>query len=429
MNFLQKEYHHIFWNTLSVSEIGASNTFPKEKLQINTGNEGKDICYEEIKTQFFEYGEHSSKYIWGDGISCLWEDNQLRTCYFPWDNKCNAWNSARLERRASIRKLIIHSNANQDRNLGLKIQASVNNTDWTLLYSLNHYDVIKLSKEPLVLYFSDETEYSYIRILKENTLTGYDIKSIEVYTSNNPAPIAFRQNTLFYILKGALTINGVRYKAPIGILKLHTLKHDQAIKISACKNLEMLWISFHGDAALKCLDEANFDLNNTVFENKRSAYIHFLNTLLMEVAVNDKEENQFELLSKFWNLMALHMEQTDISSNPHSVQTDYVIKALQFIEEHKYEAISLTDIAKDCQVSEKYLIRIFKEQTGSSPIQYLNNWKLEKAKKLLRTTQTPIAEIAEILCFNSSTQFCKFFKQNEQISPLQYRKKHQNKIT
>ena len=420
MEEIIKVYHRSIWSGLAITEIGISNKIPTNNDHIPS-HAWQTANFLEIKKQFLDYGEHKFKYVWGDGISCLWESNLKRTCYYPWDNSCTAWNMAKLEIRAPIHKIVIKSDSNQTRNLGLKIQASTNSTDWTTLYTITQHDIVKMMHEPLSLFFSDNTKYAYVRLLQENSFNGYDISYIKIFTSDEIVPQSFTGNTLCYILDGSATANGIRYYAPFGMLKSNEL----GISLSNTDKLKVLWISFTGNDANRLLEEANFDWNNPVFEIKDKTYFQFLNDLATEIATETREKNQFELSSTFMKLLMHHLECAEIQSETHTLQHDYVIRALQFIENHKHESISLCDIAKECQLSEKYLIRIFKDLVGCSPIQYLNKWKMEKARSLLRNTQNPISEIAKTLQFNSSEQFCKFFKSNENCAPSQYRKKYQ----
>lgn len=101
------------------------------------------------------------------------------------------------------------------------------------------------------------------------------------------------------------------------------------------------------------------------------------------------------------------------------------MRALQYIEDHRYENISLSDLTKVCSISEKHLLKIFKEQLGMPPIQYNNKLRIEKAKKLLKTTKSSIYEVSEQLNFNSPEYFCRLFRKEENCSPSQYRKRHQ----
>ena len=420
MDQLLLSFHNILWDNLFVSEIGLSNSIPKEKIERSLPTDMDAIHYTKIDASFQDYGEHLHKYIWGDGIACLWEENKKRTCYFPWDYKCSAWNSARLFSFSPIHKIVITSTNNQQRNLGLKIQASSDHVKWKTLYTINNFDVKRMVKEPLEIFFFDDTKYLYVRVIQENSTNGYDIESIKIYVRDSDTKLQNTQNSIFYVLSGTMNVNGLRYKAPFGLLKLST----NSFSLSAAKESDtrVFWITFDGTDAIKLLEKANFDFNTPLFEIKHSSYLKEINNFVNEQTAISGEENQFHLLSRLMTLLAMHAKYNDLKTDEKNTQEKYIILALQYIDYNRYANITLADIAEQCSISEKYLIKIFKDSMGTTPIQYLNNWKIHKSKKLLRTTHDSIESISQQLGFSSPEYFCRMFKKHERISPSQYRK-------
>jgi len=68
------------------------------------------------------------------------------------------------------------------------------------------------------------------------------------------------------------------------------------------------------------------------------------------------------------------------------------------------------------------VIFLFKKYTGYGLYEYLINYRLSQAKSLLNTTYLPVGEIAQKVGFESTSQFIKIFKKNENTTPLQFRK-------
>ncbi|MBT2687150.1 response regulator [Bacillus sp. ISL-47] len=101
-----------------------------------------------------------------------------------------------------------------------------------------------------------------------------------------------------------------------------------------------------------------------------------------------------------------------------------VNEALLQIHENYEQRTSLQDIAAKVHASPAYLSRKFSEEVGTSLIDYLTVYRLEKAKHLLATTNSSISEIAEKTGFNSLHYFSSQFKKKEDITPKQYREQH-----
>ncbi|MEG0152302.1 MAG: AraC family transcriptional regulator [Cellulosilyticaceae bacterium] len=79
--------------------------------------------------------------------------------------------------------------------------------------------------------------------------------------------------------------------------------------------------------------------------------------------------------------------------------------------------ISLDYISKSMYLSPIYISKLFKEETGSSPINYLIQIRLNKAKELLQTQNLPIKSIAKSVGYEDAYHFSKLFKKYFGISP------------
>ncbi|MBR5658633.1 MAG: helix-turn-helix transcriptional regulator [Lachnospiraceae bacterium] len=102
----------------------------------------------------------------------------------------------------------------------------------------------------------------------------------------------------------------------------------------------------------------------------------------------------------------------------------YAVKRIRkYLEEHYAEKISLDRIAKNMYLSSVYISKIFKEETGETPINYLIKIRLEKACTLLETAPgESIKEIALAVGYNDVYHFSKLFKKYYKVSPLAYKK-------
>lgn len=93
----------------------------------------------------------------------------------------------------------------------------------------------------------------------------------------------------------------------------------------------------------------------------------------------------------------------------------------EYMKEHFAEKISLEDIATNMYLSPIYISKIFKEQTGDSPINYLISIRLKKAASLLKNSNLSINEISSLVGYDNPYYFSKLFKKNYKISPKEYR--------
>lgn len=107
-----------------------------------------------------------------------------------------------------------------------------------------------------------------------------------------------------------------------------------------------------------------------------------------------------------------------------SVNRKYVVeKIIDYFEDHYEEKISLDQIASNMYLSPFYVSKIFKAETGDTPIHYLIDIRLEKAKELLeRDRQISIQEAAAKVGYDDAYHFSKLFKKKFGVSPSAVRR-------
>ena len=95
---------------------------------------------------------------------------------------------------------------------------------------------------------------------------------------------------------------------------------------------------------------------------------------------------------------------------------------LSWLEEHSDRDLTLDDIATRAGMSARTLNRRFREQTGTTPLQWLHLARVRRAQHLLETTTHPVERIAVQTGFGSPTAFRDRFKRVVGTSPQAYRR-------
>ena len=83
--------------------------------------------------------------------------------------------------------------------------------------------------------------------------------------------------------------------------------------------------------------------------------------------------------------------------------------------------IDLDALADDSCLSKDHFSRLFKHETGVSPLQYINQKKIEKAQLMLVTSNMPVKNIASSLAFDNYSYFNRLFKKMTGVTPQEYR--------
>lgn len=111
----------------------------------------------------------------------------------------------------------------------------------------------------------------------------------------------------------------------------------------------------------------------------------------------------------------------------YSPQTKNALLAAQmqkFLRLHLSEELDAPSLTRQFAYSPNYLLRIFKDEYGVSPSQYLKRIRIDKAKDLLAHTGKTVAEVAEEIGYRDESVFYRAFKQQAGLSPGNWRKIH-----
>ncbi|WP_340003943.1 AraC family transcriptional regulator [Paenibacillus sp. FSL K6-0276] len=99
-----------------------------------------------------------------------------------------------------------------------------------------------------------------------------------------------------------------------------------------------------------------------------------------------------------------------------------VLDIVNYVNQHYMEPLKLCEISRQFDISSSYLCRTFKEATGFSFIEYINNIRIKEARDLLVGSSFNVTEIAGMVGFDNTSHFGRTFKLMMGISPLCFRK-------
>lgn len=95
---------------------------------------------------------------------------------------------------------------------------------------------------------------------------------------------------------------------------------------------------------------------------------------------------------------------------------------LDYIHQHYTEDITRTTLSNLVYLNPDYMARLFKKQTGKSIVNYITEYRIEKAKELLDSPDIPIGIVASKVGYGNYSYFSKLFKDVTGYTPNEYRK-------
>lgn len=111
----------------------------------------------------------------------------------------------------------------------------------------------------------------------------------------------------------------------------------------------------------------------------------------------------------------------ETESRPQDGKHMYIRKAREYLEAHYNEPIGKEDIERQMNLNRDYLNRIFKSTTGYSLMEYVQNYRIFMAKRMLAESRDSISQICFLVGYDSPPYFSKIFKKLVGQTPLEYR--------
>jgi AraC-like DNA-binding protein len=154
---------------------------------------------------------------------------------------------------------------------------------------------------------------------------------------------------------------------------------------------------------------------NVIFDDEVTCYLHPLHELVMKGSSEfGKEENLLLLISLLIQRYGQPFEDCVPTCR------DEIEKACQFMQQHFSEHIYLDQLCRHANLSKSTLLRAFTKSKGVTPYSYLENIRIDKAKKLLEQGIPPI-EAALQTGFSDQSHFTNYFNRFIGLSPGVYR--------
>ncbi len=131
--------------------------------------------------------------------------------------------------------------------------------------------------------------------------------------------------------------------------------------------------------------------------------------------------SRLQIVSNLLLIMSRLIHFFQLEESSHDRNYKKLKPVLDYVEEHYKEKIQVSALSEIIHVCDDRLIRLFKDVTGETPIEYIMNLRMEAGIKLLSSTDLSIAEIAEQAGFGSDTYMARVFKQKLNTTPGKYR--------
>ena len=219
--------------------------------------------------------------------------------------------------------------------------------------------------------------------------------------------------------KGEFIVNGTHYKLSAGKGFLIEPDYQTVYKADLEDPWTYIWIGFSGKDAWQAMTMLGLSQEQPIFKSEEK---ETLKTCVMSMI----RRNRRNAADTFYSLSMLFLFLSTIaaSSQDDSLKGGnlYVDQAMAYIRSHIAEPLKTEDIARYVGLNRSYLSALFKEQTGLSPLNYIQRSRLTKAQHLLESSRLSVASIAYACGYQQPESLMKIFRQQYGMSPSAYRK-------
>lgn len=246
---------------------------------------------------------------------------------------------------------------------------------------------------------------------------------------------------IIYVKKGEgiITVDFKQYSVSAGTLALIIPGQLHSIEQSADKSMEYENIIFHPQILLsKQTDTCTTDFFTPLMNGTLSIPVlyqpdnPYYSQITACIDANDEicktNPPAYQLFIKsqlyhlFFILFSKCSSETAVKKDYKSLEKMKLI--LKFVENNYMEKITIRDMAEEVHLSESHFMKYFKNTMGTSFIDYLNEYRLTMASRLLISSDSSILDIAAEVGFDNLSYFNRSFKKRFRQTPRDYRKRY-----
>jgi len=178
------------------------------------------------------------------------------------------------------------------------------------------------------------------------------------------------------------------------------------------------WVGLYGSLVYTYLDFLGITPQNPIFPVKNSNEVKNILEILYKKSSSNNLGDKIDCISLLHKFFAELAENKQITPQ----KNDYIEQAINFMKYNYEQGISSIDVANSLKIDRSYFSKVFKQETGLSPTQWLTNLRINKACKLLKETNLSISEIAYSVGIFDQFYFSRLFKRRTGLTPIEYRK-------
>jgi len=225
---------------------------------------------------------------------------------------------------------------------------------------------------------------------------------------------------LMYIVTGSLEFISLKVTLTEGQYVLIPPETPYRYKHTGGEEIKYLWVHFTGGDSGALPEYLGIKENTAVTVGVDEKLILTHSALLRELSALDEHFDVgcagclYEYLTRLGRL-------TSRQSDPIANASKAIKRSVVYIRENFHKHITVSELSKRANLSESRFRVLFKEATGMSPIDYLTEFRIDQACRILTESDISIIRVSLLTGFEDPLYFSRVFKKRMGVSPKEYR--------
>lgn len=230
-----------------------------------------------------------------------------------------------------------------------------------------------------------------------------------------------RDYQMLYVANGQayFTIDGKEHTVTAGQLVLYRPGDYQAYRYHAADRAQVYWMHFTGSEVASLVPS---DMPRLMTVGSAARITRLWNLIIEELQLR---QEGFEALCSLYlqEMLLLVQRRLHDTGDADKDMREEISAAQTYFSEHYREPIDITAYAVERHVTVGWFIREFRHHVGVTPLQYIIDLRVARARELLTHSDCSVAQVAALVGYDNPLYFSRLFRGRTGMSPLQYRKK------
>jgi AraC-like DNA-binding protein len=169
------------------------------------------------------------------------------------------------------------------------------------------------------------------------------------------------------------------------------------------------------------LTDANYTFTND------AAIAQIIRRLIFLFAENHESKDLFvDMMLKELMIRVVQSENRKVlKDNSAKLSNNHrIAAAIEYIRQNLTDRLNVSELSKVACMSESNFFRIFKNEMGTTPVEFINEMKIQRAASLLRDPHIQVKEVYLACGFNNVSYFIRAFKKIMHQTPAAYRRRY-----